>query len=405
MESRFGHDFGNVRVHTDQRAHASAQTLSALAWTFGQSVVFRNGTYRPDTIAGRRLIAHELTHVVQAAPGVHRKPDENEGFTGDLSRALGRKLPEHIVKSPRGSFPVNEHAPNPCLSGPACELYIVGSSLDFALKAREHEKAAAGAIKAQGGTPRLKSAPQLTALLNSRAPQAMKEIDRIFVDVTIVEKSAGAWRESCPHDRSRSCVRVPPSREEHARIYNEEPDQTTIGEMTRDDWLFETLRMITHEAGHSRFMNKLPPGVPAFDDNASRLDKMNFKELSELYAQISEGPVDALIVLSQPVSDPASPGGERRQRMRAQLASQYLRGEQNIRGILTQLRCLNACADVDRMVRATFDAATSDWPSWLRAAALDVLADPANGLGWPMPPAPRVQLVRLPGQDEALVNR
>jgi hypothetical protein len=182
------------------------------------------------------------------------------------------------------------------------------------------------------------------------------------------------------------------------------PDQKIIGDMTREDWLFETLRMITHEAGHSRFTRKQPPGVPGFGENTSRREKMNHKELSEMYAQISEGPVDAQIVLAQPIADPANPSAERRIKIRKQLASQYLHGEQNIRGILTQLRCLNPCAEVNRMVRATFEAATANWPRWLRDAALDVLADPANGLGWPMPPSPRVQLVKLPGQ-EAFVNR
>jgi hypothetical protein len=131
---------------------------------------------------------------------------------------------------------------------------------------------------------------------------------------------------------------------------------------------------------------------------------MNHKELSEMYAQISEGLVDAQIVLAQPIADPANPSAERRRKIRKQLASQYLHGEQNIRGILTQLRCLNPCDEVNRMVRATFEAATSNWPRWLRDAALDVLTDPANGLGWPMPPSPRVELVKLPGQ-EAFVNR
>lgn len=405
MESRFGHDFGRVRVHTDTRASASAAALSASAWTFGDRIAFRNGAYRPDTMDGQKLLAHELTHVVQQAPGVHRKPDERKGFAGDLSKALSRKLPEHIVKSPRDSFPVDEQAEKPCLSGPRCELYVQGSSLDFSRKAREHEQAAESAIKEKGKTPKLEPAPHLTALLKERAAGAMKEIDRVYVDVTIVEESAGAWRENCPHDPSRSCVRVPPSREEHARIYRQEPGQQQIGDMTRDDWLFETLRMITHEAGHARFVRDTPPGVPGWGEGTSRLDKMNHKELSEMYAQISEGPVDARIVLSETPSNPARAGAERHRHIREQLANQYLHGEQNIRGILTQLRCMNSCETVDRMVRATFRAATADWPAWLRDAALDVLADPANGLGWPMPPSPRTRLVKLPGQDEVLVNR
>jgi hypothetical protein len=67
MQSRFGHDFGNVRVHTDTKAADSARAVNALAYTVGQDVVFGTGQYAPTTAAGRRLLAHELTHVVQQA--------------------------------------------------------------------------------------------------------------------------------------------------------------------------------------------------------------------------------------------------------------------------------------------------------------------------------------------------
>lgn len=65
FEPRFGHDFGKVRVHTDARASQSAQAVDALAYTVGPQIVFRNGQYQPDTRSGQRLLAHELTHVVQ----------------------------------------------------------------------------------------------------------------------------------------------------------------------------------------------------------------------------------------------------------------------------------------------------------------------------------------------------
>ncbi len=65
MESRFGHDFSRVRVHTDTRAAESAQSVDATAYTVGHNVVFAEGHYAPRTDAGRRLLAHELTHVLQ----------------------------------------------------------------------------------------------------------------------------------------------------------------------------------------------------------------------------------------------------------------------------------------------------------------------------------------------------
>ena len=65
MEPRFGHDFSQVRVHTDNHAAESAWAVNALAYTVGNNVVFGAGQYEPQTTEGRRLIAHELTHVVQ----------------------------------------------------------------------------------------------------------------------------------------------------------------------------------------------------------------------------------------------------------------------------------------------------------------------------------------------------
>lgn len=65
MEPRFGHDFSNVRIHTDTRAAQSARAVHALAYTVGRNVVFGSGQYRPETMAGRELLAHELTHVAQ----------------------------------------------------------------------------------------------------------------------------------------------------------------------------------------------------------------------------------------------------------------------------------------------------------------------------------------------------
>lgn len=65
MESRFGHDFGRVRVHTDDRAAESARAVDALAYTVGADVVFAPGHYAPQTSEGKRLLAHELTHVLQ----------------------------------------------------------------------------------------------------------------------------------------------------------------------------------------------------------------------------------------------------------------------------------------------------------------------------------------------------
>ena len=82
MSSRFGYDFSQVRVHSDVEAASSARTLRARAYAVGHDIVFGPGQYAPATGEGNRLLAHELTHVLQhagEAPFVlSRKPGDKE---------------------------------------------------------------------------------------------------------------------------------------------------------------------------------------------------------------------------------------------------------------------------------------------------------------------------------------
>ena len=77
MEPRFGHDFGDVRLHTNAKAAESAAAVNAQAYSVGKDVVFGSGYYAPTSTAGQRLLAHELTHVVQSRassrPAVRRQ--------------------------------------------------------------------------------------------------------------------------------------------------------------------------------------------------------------------------------------------------------------------------------------------------------------------------------------------
>lgn len=69
MESAFGASFGDVRVHTDDRASKSAESVGANAYTVGSDVVFRSGQFNPGSPTGQRTLAHELAHVVQQSQG------------------------------------------------------------------------------------------------------------------------------------------------------------------------------------------------------------------------------------------------------------------------------------------------------------------------------------------------
>ncbi len=89
MESAFGQSFEGVRVHTDDRASKSAESVGANAYTVGGDVVFKSGQYDPASSSGQRTIAHELSHVVQQsrgavdgadAPGGIRVSDPSDRF-------------------------------------------------------------------------------------------------------------------------------------------------------------------------------------------------------------------------------------------------------------------------------------------------------------------------------------
>lgn len=71
MKPRFGKDFSDVRVHTDESAVESARLIQAQAFTTGRDIYFGRGRYQPQTKEGQRLLAHELTHVIQQSGSGH----------------------------------------------------------------------------------------------------------------------------------------------------------------------------------------------------------------------------------------------------------------------------------------------------------------------------------------------
>lgn len=111
MESRFGHDFSQVRVHTDARAAESAQGVGALAYTVGRDMVFGSGQYAPRTITGSRLLAHELTHTLQqdCNPGAEthlkigqaNEPAEREAET-QAARVVGERPSDAMLFQHQG---------------------------------------------------------------------------------------------------------------------------------------------------------------------------------------------------------------------------------------------------------------------------------------------------------------
>lgn len=100
MEQRIGHDFSRVRIHTDGQSAASARSMNARAYTVGHDIAFGAGEYAPATQKGRRLLAHELVHVVQQGASLHpnrlsdgRSVAGQEGAGGASSNLPGPDRP------------------------------------------------------------------------------------------------------------------------------------------------------------------------------------------------------------------------------------------------------------------------------------------------------------------------
>lgn len=114
FEPRLGTDLSGVRIHNDARAAESARAVSALAFTFGHDVVFGQGQYAPETIPGKKLLAHELTHTLQQSRSptvqtiLQRKPDDEKDVPAKPPAAKPAACPEFVsltvaVNSPKVS--------------------------------------------------------------------------------------------------------------------------------------------------------------------------------------------------------------------------------------------------------------------------------------------------------------
>ena len=98
MSSAFGHDFSGVRMHTDSRAAALSSDLQARAFTVGSDVAFASGEYKPGTLVGDALIAHELAHVVQQGGGQQSAVPMQKSMEGG-----GNQLEEDADRSAVGA--------------------------------------------------------------------------------------------------------------------------------------------------------------------------------------------------------------------------------------------------------------------------------------------------------------
>ena len=410
FESRFNHDFGHVRVHSDARAAESAQAVDALAYTVGRDVVFGSGRYAPQSDDGRKLLAHELTHVLQQAGStVHgghslRLGDPSSSLEREAdAAAAGAGAVHEAHGTPTASSGVVQRV---CSKDPECQpekpselpgSAVKGSPTHFDKSVEREEKKTA--VKKKRKTPeeireehcsKEPPDPECTSDGHGRRAVAIEEVFRsfiatqsktvtgIFVDMDMASAIGGRFT-SCsnftPEIEGDRCIFIPDSLEQDAAKYLK--GEKKIDGMSREDWLTDSLSTLTHEFEHAHFREKFPKTKPrpeACDFASVR------RELSELAAEMSEFPVHYRALAKKSWT-------ERRSGLEAWFKyklTQPQRHGETIAGILKAIRCRCECDDVDAYIKSVVKFTTENWTEVERNTFHTELRNPRWKLDWPI---------------------
>tara|TARA_R110002020_G_scaffold83108_3_gene205911 strand:- start:25187 stop:26707 length:1521 start_codon:yes stop_codon:yes gene_type:complete len=361
MESSFGADFSDVRIHTGSKAIQMNQNLNAQAFTHGSDVYFNQGKYNPDTTSGRHLLVHELTHVVQQ--------------NSLISRA--------------------------CLPASSCPSHIPGSAGDFGAGEESREVGPRGR-RQRMTCPRSTStghagrARQLERILSSADPVLRARIHGVFIDADM-SRGTGAMVTDCADwaadalpigcdpltisGATKPCVLVHGDLNRQAFQFNS-TSNPLIGGLPREDWRIQTIQTLIHEAQHVVFDTSGRPEPSGVSGTCPR--SRIFGELSELNAIMSEFPT---VFRAVPASGPA------RSRALVRLADWFdnaiTNPDESLAGTLKAMRCECDCSEVNAHVQDIFNLVSASWTAIEKTAFNTELRrahwDGApNELNWPL---------------------
>lgn len=367
-------DFSHVRLHTDVRAAESARAVNAMAYTVGRDVVMDPRHYQSQSERGRRLLAHELTHVVQQTGG---------GQPPRVSRA--------------------------CLGAKECGKDIEGSLDNFVAKTTADPVNKSKETRRQtlcNATPRNpgctgdghgREATQLEAFLKSQAPSRVAAIKGIFVDMDMPQQY-GAYTNPCSGFTppitaapNQFCTFVPNALEKEAAQYN--GTAAKIGGKTRRQWSQVALRILTHETEHALF--DADPAGTKITGNPCDPNAIS-GALTELAAIISE---------FKPVYHKAMglPHPARETEMNWWFNFWVNAKSESLAGNVKAIRCECDCIPADEYIKHTFEFATKDWNKYETFLYNSEMQKPKWKLNWPVAP-PSVPVDELPpsGPDTTL---
>jgi hypothetical protein len=391
MEPRFGHDFSDVRIHTDKKAADSARSVNARAYTVGRDVVFGDAGYAPGSSEGRKLLAHELTHTIQQGAS-------NSLVGRDAAPAVGVNQPPMIAR-----YAPIRVARVPCSAAATCAAPTgaPGSAAEFGAEQESEEEKARKRRKKMTAARAISTghsgrARQLEKFLEAEEPGRLANIQGIFIDHDMASGTA-AFNQSCagwiadampagaptPPDMVgavKKCVFVPGHLNQEALEFNT-TTKATIGGKPRALWRAKALQSLIHETEHSRFntataARPLPAGVASPTCTRPVLRK----ELSEIAAMLSEFPP-----LSRAAAGEASATGPLHTALKDWFPFVFHPPGESIEGSLSQMGCDCDCAEVAAFVGDTFDEVTTSG-SWSAAEKADFNTNARIELPPPGPP-------------------
>ncbi len=288
-----------------------------------------------------------------------------------------------------------------CLSGTECSKkiasttrFVSGNTTDSAYKAK-HERRQSVCSKippdpACTGDGHGAEAVELVALLTQRLPNRVRLAAGIFIDKDMSDKY-GAYEAPCnmvtppKNFPGEYCVFVPDYLEQQAKQYNT-TDNVVIGRKPRQDWLTETLEILTHETEHARF-SKAPDMGSLFLSSCS-FDELKL-DLSELAADVAAFRLVYRRSLTKP--DPF-----RQQELDRWFQFAITNPHESIEGILMEIRCACDCADADKYLKKTIEFSTTGWNSMERFVFHTELRKPQWHLNWPIEPPATVDISDVP---------
>lgn len=391
MEARFGHNFSNVRVHTDARSAESASAVNARAYTVGQDVVFGAGEFAPRTRAGQLLLAHELTHMIQQRGGYSRSAEGLEiSSPEDAEERAADSISERIVKDDGNSTDAprfkagNLKLARACLTAAECKRPIPGSAVDFGKQVSQARPTAPTQQTAQaaGGGRQGRPALALQQFLNQQLPGALTNVHGIFVDNTLPQ-GARASLSDCTainppiQGATKDCMFVIPDLESQATdfITKTGAELPIIGGMPREQWRVDTLRLMVHEVTHAMF--KTAPNSPAQRTQCQSADVTH--ELSELTAIIAEFPT-----MYRAMPSDAGPDHPARKALDNWFTMRITDPRESIGGILKSVRCSCECDDANAVIEQTFDFVSPSWHIGEKVSFNRELLDRKWKLDWPI---------------------